>query len=248
MSHADLRRAIELPAAASGLLLQPGLAQTMLEDLADEPGALPLLSHALLETWKRRRRLMLTVAGYREAGGVRSAIAQTAECTLQGLPEAGRASALFIFLTLTDVGEGAEPTRRRVDRAELASHRSSGQSLERVLGILAHARLVLVEERTVVVAHEALIRHWPRLRNWIETDRAGLIIHRRLTDAAREWDTLRRESAALYQGARLAPPASGRQTIPTVSARSNATSSQPARQQSSAEHVACASWRLRGRY
>jgi hypothetical protein len=93
MSQADLRRAIELPAAKTGLLLQPGLVETMVEDLAGEPGALPLLSHALLETWKRRRRLMLTVAGYREAGGVRGAIAQTAEHTLQELPEADRAIA-----------------------------------------------------------------------------------------------------------------------------------------------------------
>jgi energy-coupling factor transporter ATP-binding protein EcfA2 len=81
MGQLDLRRAIELPAAQSGLLLQPGLVETILEDLASEPGALPLLSHALLETWKRRRRLMLTVSGYREAGGVRGAIAQTAPCT-----------------------------------------------------------------------------------------------------------------------------------------------------------------------
>jgi transcriptional regulator with XRE-family HTH domain len=121
MSPADLRRAIELPAADSGLLLQPGLAQTMLEDLAGQPGALPLLSHALMETWKRRRRLMLTVAGYREAGGVRGAIAQTAERTLQILPDADQAIARMIFLGLTEIAEGAEPTRRRVEHAELVA-------------------------------------------------------------------------------------------------------------------------------
>ena len=204
MHAADLRRVIEAPALASGLILQPGLVDTMLDDLADAPGALPLLSHALLETWKRRRRLLLTVGGYREAGGVGGAIAQTAERTLQKLPEADRAVARAILLRLTNIDEAAEPTRRRVDRAELAAGSQSGGASERVLGILACARLVTIDERTVVVAHEALIRHWPRLRSWIESDRAGLLIHRRLTIAASEWDALDREPAALYRGARLA--------------------------------------------
>jgi WD40 repeat protein/transcriptional regulator with XRE-family HTH domain len=204
MSVTDLRRAIELPAAQTGLLLQPGLVATMLEDIADEPGALPLLSHALLETWKRRRGLMLTLAGYRDAGGVRGAIAQTAEQTLQTLPEADRPIARSIFLSLTHVGEGAEPTRRRVDRAELATHAQRGDGVDRVLGILADARLVTVDEHSVVVSHEALIRHWPRLRGWIDADRAALLIQRRLSRAAREWDTLHREPGALYRGARLA--------------------------------------------
>lgn len=204
MSEADLRRAIELPAAQTGLLLQPGLAQTMLDDLAGQPGALPLLSHALLETWKRRTRLMLTVEGYHKAGGLRDAIAQTAEDTLQHLADEDRAIARSIFLALTNVNENAEPTRRRVARSQLAAHPHAGDSVDRVVGILADARLVSLDAGTVEVAHEALIRHWPRLRGWIETDSAGLLTHRRLSDAAREWDTLHREHGALYRGARLA--------------------------------------------
>jgi WD40 repeat protein/transcriptional regulator with XRE-family HTH domain len=204
MSTADLRRAIELPAASAGLLLQPGLVETILEDLGGEPGSLPLLSHALLETFERRRRLQLTVGGYREAGGVRGAIAQTAEHTLQALPPAQRAVARSIFLSLTDVDEGAEPTGRRVDRAELAARRGPGDDgVERVLGVLADARLVSIDEHTVAVAHEALIRHWPRLRAWIEADRAELVVHRRLEQAAREWHGLDREHGAVYRGARL---------------------------------------------
>ena len=199
LSRYDLGRAIELPAAHAGLQLQAGLAETMLDDLGGEPGTLPLLSHGLLETWKRRRRSTLTVGGYREAGGVRGAIAQTAEDVLQGLPEADRAIARAIFLSLTDVAEGAEPARRRVDRADLAGRTDA--SVDRVLGILADARLVTLDERTVVVAHEALIRHWPRLRGWIESDRAGLIVHRRLSDAARQWEALQRDPGALYRGA-----------------------------------------------
>ncbi len=203
LSPVELRRAIELPAAQTGLLLQPGLADTILEDLAGEPGALPLLSHALLETWKRRRRLMLSVSGYRETGGVRGAIAQTAERTLHNLSEADQAVTRLIFLSLTDIAEGSEPTRRRVDRAELAASVKSAQR-DRVLAILAAARLVTIDEHTVTVAHEALIRHWPRLRNWIEADLTGLRVHRRLSAAAREWETLHRDAAVLFRGAQLA--------------------------------------------
>jgi WD40 repeat protein/transcriptional regulator with XRE-family HTH domain len=202
MNVINLRRAIELPASQTDLLLQPGLVDTILQDVGDAPGALPLLSHALLETCKRRRRLMLTVSGYREAGGVHGAIAQSAEHTLQALPEADRAIARVIFLSLTDVSERTEPTRRRVDRTQLTGHPQSA-AIDRVLNVLADARLVSLEENTVVIAHEALIGHWPRLRGWIDTDRAGLLIHRRLIDAAREWDVLKREPAALYRGARL---------------------------------------------
>ena len=203
MTEAELQRAIDLPAARSGLSLAPGLTQTIVEDLAGEPGALPLLSHALLETFKRKNRLTLTVAGYREAGGVRGAIAQTAERTMQALPGPDRARARAIFLTLTDVAEGTEPTGRRVERDELAARPQAGEWLDRVLGILADARLVSVDTHTVVVAHEALIRHWPRLRGWIDADRAGLLIHRRLTAAAREWEALGRDPGEIYRGARL---------------------------------------------
>ncbi|MEA2184070.1 MAG: hypothetical protein QOF69_3255 [Solirubrobacteraceae bacterium] len=203
LSAADLRRAIELPAARRGLLLQPGLVETILDDLGEEPGALPLLSHALPETWKRRSRLMLTVDGYRKAGGMRT-IAQTAEHTLQLLSEQDRSIARLIFLSLTEVGEGSAPTRRRMDREELSAASRRREAAEGVLETLADARLVSVDERTVVVAHEALIRHWPRLRGWIDDDRGGLLIHRRLTEAAREWKHLSRDPGALDRGARLA--------------------------------------------
>ena len=204
MSADELRRAIEQPAARTGFSLQPGLVDTILDDLADEPGALPLLSHALLETWMRRRRLTLTVAGYHESGGVSGAIAQTAERTLLRLEEPERLIARRILLRLTEVREGSEPTRRRVARSEFTTHAEGPDQLERVLGTLADARLIAVDEDTVVVAHEALIRHWPRLRGWIDADRSALLTHSRLTTAAREWDTLDREPGALLRGARLA--------------------------------------------
>jgi WD40 repeat protein/transcriptional regulator with XRE-family HTH domain len=204
MTPADLRRAIELPAAGAGLVLQRGLVESVLADLAGEPGALPLLSHTLLETWKRRRRLMLTVAGYRDAGGVRGAIAETAERTLRELDPSDRPIARAILLELTAIGEGAEPAPRRVDRSALAGHAEDRERVERVVDILAGARLLTLAEDSVEVAHEALIRHWPRLHAWIEDDRAGLLARRRLAQAALEWELLQRDPGALYRGARLA--------------------------------------------
>ena len=204
MASDELRRAIEQPAAEAGLTVEPGLIDTILEDLGSEPGGLPLLSHALLETWDRRRGSRLTVAGYRESGGVRGAIAQTAESVVERLDPEQQAIARRIFLSLTDVGEGSEPTRRRVSRSELGTGPGSQAMVEQVIDVLADARLVTLDEQTVEVAHEALIRHWPRLRRWLDESLEELRLHRRLTQAAREWEHLGRDPGALYRGARLA--------------------------------------------
>jgi len=93
MSADELRRTITEPAHQNGYDFEPGLVDLLLHDAGDEPGALPLLSHALLETWKRRDGRMLTLAGYQASGGVRGAIARTADSTLARLTEAQQAMA-----------------------------------------------------------------------------------------------------------------------------------------------------------
>jgi WD40 repeat protein len=202
MTQADLRRAIEQPAAEAGLVLEPGLAESMLDDLGEEPGALPLLSHALLETFERRSGHTLTLAGYVESGGVRGAIAKTAETVFDGLDPAQQAIARRVFLDLTEIGDASEPTRRPVNRSEVAD-----APTEDVIDVLADARLITVGEDTVQVAHEALIRYWPTLRHWLEENRESLRLRRRLTQAASEWDALDHDPGALYRGARLAATA-----------------------------------------
>ncbi len=204
MSRDNLRRAIELPAAQADLLVQSGLADTIIEDLADEAGALPLLSHALAETWERRQGRTLTIGGYRAGGGVRGAIAQRAELALQELPVTDQAIVRSIFLRLTELTAAGEPARRRLSRDALPAGGESAAAFRRVLGVLADARLVTVDEHTVVVAHESLVRNWPRLREWIDADRAGLLVHRRLIAAAQEWTSLDHDSDSLYRGLRLA--------------------------------------------
>jgi WD40 repeat protein/energy-coupling factor transporter ATP-binding protein EcfA2 len=203
MTQADLRRTIEDPAARAGLLLEPGLVETVLGDLGDEPGMLPLLSHALFATWQRREGRALTVAGYRAAGGVRQAIAQSAETLFGELPPAEQRITRSIFLRLTSLGEGTDDTRRRAGRAEVLTG-PDAETVARLLDRLAAARLVTIGEDSVEVAHEALIREWPRLRRWLREDREGLRLHRRLTEAAAEWEALGRDPDALYRSARLA--------------------------------------------
>lgn len=213
MTEDELRRAIEEPARRGGWQLEPGLAELLLQDVGvdgqrlAEPGALPLLSHALLETWQHRRGRMLTLGGYTASGGVRGAIAETAETVFHDALDAPqRAIARQIFLRLTELGEeGAVTyTRRRAAFAELIPNAAQAAAVQEVLKTLADARLITTEPDAAEVAHEALIREWPTLRGWLEEDREGLWLHRHLTEAAQEWEQLGREPGALYRGARLA--------------------------------------------
>ncbi len=197
-----LRQAVEEPARRVGLTFEPGLVDTIVEDVAEQPGGLPLLEHALLELWRRRAGGTLTLAGYRETGGVEGAIAKRAEQIFEAFEPEQQELARRTFLRLTQPGEGTDDTRRRAHLAEL----SAGDA---VLGELVDARLLTMSRdagggELVEVAHEALIRGWPRLRAWVEEDRVGLRIHLRLTEAVREWERLGRDESALYRGARLA--------------------------------------------
>ncbi|GIK39293.1 MAG: hypothetical protein BroJett011_31260 [Chloroflexota bacterium] len=204
MSREELRRAIELPAQQAGCEFEPGLVELILRDVGDEPGALPLLSHALLETWRRRQGHLLTLAGYAESGGVRGAIAKTAESVFGRLTPEQQAIARRIFLRLTELGEGAQDTRRRANLAELSPRPEEETVTEPVLKVLADARLVTTAEETVEVAHEALIREWPTLRTWLNDNREGLRLHRHLSEAAQEWQRMHRDPGVLYRGAKLA--------------------------------------------
>jgi WD40 repeat protein/ABC-type branched-subunit amino acid transport system substrate-binding protein/DNA-binding SARP family transcriptional activator len=205
MDASELRRAIERPADKRGCTLEPGLTDLLLRDVGEEPGALPLLSHVLLETWQRRRGRRMTLAGYAAAGGLHGAIAQTAESvfsqrlTLDQQPIARR-----IFVDLTELGEGTQDTRGRLAIAELARSPAEQQAIPTVLHVLADARLVTLHEESVEVAHEALIRAWPRLREWLNADRQAVRVRRQLLRAAQEWERLGRDLGSLYRGVQLA--------------------------------------------
>jgi WD40 repeat protein len=209
MEHDGLRQAIEEPARRVGLEFEEGLVATILEDVAKEPGALPLLEHALLELWQRRRGVILSLEAYRESGGVEGAIAKRADAIYENFSAEQREMVRRIMLRLTQPGEGTEDTRRRARTNELFTRPEENDTVESVVRAMADARLLVVTaddkagERVVDVSHEALIRKWPKLRLWIDEDRSALRVHRRLTDAAQEWEKLGRDESLLFRGARL---------------------------------------------
>ena len=204
MNQNDLCRVIEEPIIRNGFQIEDGLAERLLQDVGSELGTLPLLSHALLETWQRREGLQLTHQGYQASGGVRGAIAKTADTVYNRLTRQKQTIAHNIFLRLTAFSEGIEPTRRRVTQEELLSYSDERTLVEEVLLTLADARLITVHEESVEIAHEALIREWPALCQWLDENEEGLRLHRRLAEAARFWLELEQDSGALYRGARLA--------------------------------------------
>jgi tetratricopeptide (TPR) repeat protein len=202
-----LRQVINEPARRVGLTFKPGLVDTILSDVASEPGALPLLEHALLELWKRRNDQTLTLESYRESGGVKGAIAKTAEETFKGLSADEQPIIRRIMLRLTQLGEGTEDTRRRALLTELVTKPEEADAVDRITRLMTDARLLITgrdTERYVDVAHEALIRGWPRLRQWLDEDRAGLRLHHRISEGAQEWQRANRDDELLYRGTRLA--------------------------------------------
>jgi WD40 repeat protein len=191
MTPDELRRAITQPAATVGCTVETSLLTTLVAEAAGRSGVLPLVSHALLETWHRRRGNTLTLSGYQAAGGIQGALAQSAEAAFATLDEDQQRLAKQLLLRLS-----ADGTKRPVPRQDVVG--------EEVLDVLADTRLITVDEHTVEVTHEALFRAWPRLRAWLDEDREGLRTHRRLTDAARTWLELGRDADSLYRTTRLA--------------------------------------------
>ena len=201
MSTGELREAVVKPATAQGLTVERALTDRIIADVTDRPGGLPLMSHALLETWRRRRGRTLTLKGYEAAGGVRGAITQTAEDLYGSLSPQEAVLARQVMLRLIAPGEGSDDAGRPARRAELDADGSGETAV--VLDRLARARLITLDDDTVDLAHEALITAWPRLREWIDRDRELLRRHRLLTEAAVAWEQLDRDVGALYRGARL---------------------------------------------
>jgi WD40 repeat protein/DNA-binding SARP family transcriptional activator len=200
MERDELVRAVEQPALRAGLTIEPELVEALVGDVVGRPGALPLLQTTLLELWRRRDGTALRLQSYGASGGVEGAVSRLAEqayATLRG-PE--REAARRLLLRLSG-GDPAAPVRRRVPVDELDT---GDPAPAHALEALTEARLLTVDEGVVEVAHEALLREWPRLRAWLEVDQEGQRLHARLAEQAREWEERGRDPGVLYRGARLA--------------------------------------------
>lgn len=200
LTEDGLRRCIEGPAAQAGLHIEAGLVELLVHDVLGEPGALPLLSHVLRRTWEHREGRTLTVAGYRATGGVRGAVAQSAEALFRGLSEAEQTALRELMTRLVGLDDRGDLVRQRVARESV----STDETHTGVIGRLVEARLVSVDGDAVEISHESLAVAWPRLRSWLDEDVDGIRIMRHLSVAATSWAALGRPASELYRGARQA--------------------------------------------
>ena len=205
----ELVEAITRPAENVGVGLEPGLAERIAGDVADQPGALPLLQYSLTELFERRSSDRLSEADYLRSGGVVGALGRRADDIYQQLDHAGQEAARQVFLRLVTVDETAQDTRRRVARRELRGLPIETAAVDQVLDRYGEHRLLTFDRHpitrapTVEVAHEALLTHWDRLRGWIDERREDLLLHRRLAEAATEWEGSGKEPSYLLGGGRL---------------------------------------------
>jgi DNA-binding SARP family transcriptional activator/WD40 repeat protein len=200
----ELHEVVVAPAAAVGLDVEPELVTAVVADVRDQPGALPLLSMALVGTWERRRGERLTLAGYLEAGGVAGALTGSAEAAYATLAEPGQAAARRLLVRLADTDEAGALVRRPARLTELDLHGDGGDIRRAVIESFVARRLLTLDGDRLVVAHEALLTAWPRLARWLEDDAAGRAVRRHLTPVAREWQQRGEAEAELYRGPRLA--------------------------------------------
>jgi class 3 adenylate cyclase/energy-coupling factor transporter ATP-binding protein EcfA2 len=209
LSPEEFERAISAPAELLDLTFERGLVAEMVADVANEPGALPLLEYALSELFERREGRVLTREAYRAIGGVSGALAGRAEKLYSELDETGREAARQLFLRLVTLGDGTEDARRRVERTELASLDIDQVALTAAIDAFGTSRLLSFDRDprtrspTVEVAHEALLREWTRLGGWIDAARDDVRIHRRLSAEATEWTESGRDPSFLLRGSQL---------------------------------------------
>ncbi|MGW7559439.1 caspase, EACC1-associated type [Streptomyces sp. NPDC054757] len=206
----ELRAAVEAPAAAAGLSFEEGLVDLLLHELGGAhlpegpAGILPLLSHTLWATWRRRRGARLTFAGYQRSGGVTEAIATSADRVYGRLDEAGQQAVRRMLPRLVRVDDDSVDTVRPADRGAVLDGLADPAAAERALGELADARLLVLDENTVRISHDALLRGWPLLRQWVAEDREWLRVRQQIAADAAAWHRAGNDPSLLYRGARLA--------------------------------------------
>ncbi|HIK57204.1 MAG TPA: PD40 domain-containing protein [Synechococcales cyanobacterium M55_K2018_004] len=228
LSYDQIKETIVRPARKVGLVCEPNLVYTMLLDIIGAPGELALLQYTLMELWQQRQidpnggPPCLTLNAYTELGGIRGTLQKRANETYESLSPEEQQAAKRIFLALTQLGEGTEDTRRRVTKSELVTPAFPADLVEQTLEKLIAAKLIVtsregdrtVDEENVLpkittpaqdqgqeaidVAHEALIRNWPRLRNWLEENRDMLRRQRRIEQSAQEWDRANQPMNGVY--------------------------------------------------
>ncbi len=203
MTAAELQDAIVVPAERVGVRFEPGLVSTMVGDVVSRPGALPLLQFTLTELFERRQNATVTAEAYEDLGGIGGALARRAEDLYEATAVEQRDDVHRLFTQLVTPGDDSDDLRRRATVEELAD------IAPRVIEEYRSNRLIVTDhhpvtrEPTVEVAHEALLREWPRLAGWIDGDRDTIRVRRSLTLAAHDWQADPADESTLYRGTRL---------------------------------------------
>lgn len=209
LSAQELERAISKPAERVGVFFEPGLVASIVAEVNYQAGALPLLQYALTELFEQRRGRLLTREAYDALGGSVGALARRADEIYTDFSSTNQEAARQMFLRLVTLGEGVEDTRRRVNRSELLALGSESDVMDEVIDTYAEYRLLSLDNDpatrtpTVELAHEAILRAWVRLHNWLNENRDDIKSQRQLAAMAAEWRTANQDTSFLARGARL---------------------------------------------
>ena len=195
------------PAQRANLAFDDGLIQRILDDTGSEPGSLALMAYTLDELYHAGRcHETLSQVKYRELGGVQGAIGKRSEAIFQELDKRAQAALPMVFRELVEVDDRGTATRRRETLDRVATSAAAKRFIDR----MTEARL-LVQSRGdrnaafVEVAHEALLRSWSRLADWIDEIQDDLRTLRQVRIAALEWDRNGRAEGFLWPHERLHP-------------------------------------------
>ncbi len=209
LTATELREVIEEPARRVGLRFEDGVVDALVRDILGEPAGLPLLQFTLCRLWNAREGNRVTLRAYQALNGARGALALTADEFFERLIYQDQETARRILLRLARPSEGLEVTSNRMTRSALYTTGEATDQVDRVLDKLVTAGLVRLtpgetrDDDQAEVAHEALIRNWPRLVGWLEDERASLRQRIRLTVAADQWLMHGRDEEGLLRGAAL---------------------------------------------
>lgn len=225
LNHEELTWAIQEPARRVGVEYSDNLLPIIVADVHDQPGALPLLQYALTELFDARSGNQITRKAYDEMGGVLGALPRRADEIYHSSSSIEKVITRQLFLRLITLGEGLEDTRRRVLLSELEAINLNYESLDleegkvqapdlkatiqTIINRFGVTRLLTFDNDpftrhpTIEVAHEALLREWSRLRDWLDESRDDIRLQRLLANAVSEWRSSDRSEGFLLQGARL---------------------------------------------
>jgi WD40 repeat protein len=218
MSRQEIEEAITKPAELVDVQVEKALVTKMTEDVVESPGSLPLLQYTLTQLWKEAQtganRKWLMLESYNQLGGIEKTLPKRANQVYASLQDEEKLVAKRIFLELTQLGETSD-TRRRICKEDLVNPQHSEELLDRTIEQLVQAKLIVTTHESqsqnakpgviLDIVHEALIRHWQELRQWVVQNQVALEIERKIEARAKEWERNGKteDLGLLLQGATL---------------------------------------------